>query len=154
MPDRICVCGNIIPNRIKVDGIERELKNRVRCLSCSPFTLRNNRQPSGLTTRPRTNQNEKYRRWQEKARRERKAKLIVLLGGKCSVCGYNRCADALEFHHRDPSTKLFPLGKDRLLKRWDLVLEEARKCDLLCANCHRELEERLRLDEERRLGLS
>ena len=29
----------------------------------------------------------------------------------------------------------------------NLPLEEAQKCDLLCANCHRELEEKLRLGE-------
>ncbi|WP_309712270.1 hypothetical protein [Armatimonas sp.] len=91
--------------------------------------------------------NEKYRRWQEKARRERKARLVAQCGGKCALCGYDRCVAALEFHHRDPATKRFNLGKDNLLKAWNMVLEEAAKCDLLCANCHRELEERLRWRE-------
>ena len=154
MANRVCSCGSIIPFRISIDGIERELKSRKRCLSCSPFQSQNNRLASSLSLRSRTSGNEKYRRWQEKARRERKEYLIQLLGGKCSVCGYDKCIAALEFHHRDPQTKLFSLGKDRMLKRWEIVLEEAQKCDLLCANCHRELEERLRLDEERRLGLS
>jgi hypothetical protein len=148
MSERICSCGNIVPFKTVIDGVERELKNRKRCLTCSPFQARNNRSIASFSLRPRTDANEKYRRWQEKARSQRKARLIQLLGGKCSVCGYSRCIAALEFHHRDPSTKLFSLGKDRLLKRWEVVLEEAQKCDLLCANCHRELEERLRADEE------
>ncbi|WP_395144410.1 hypothetical protein [Armatimonas sp.] len=100
-----------------------------------------------MLARPRTVNNEKYRRWQEKARRARKALLIAQCGGKCALCGYNRCVAALEFHHRDSATKIFNLGKDNLLKAWNVVLEEAQKCDLLCANCHRELEEKLRLGE-------
>lgn len=28
-----------------------------------------------------------------------KEKLIEYKGGKCQVCGYNKCASALEFHH-------------------------------------------------------
>lgn len=32
-----------------------------------------------------------------------KEKLIEYKGGKCQVCGYNKCASALEFHHLDPS---------------------------------------------------
>ena len=24
-------------------------------------------------------------------------------GGKCSICGYNKCIEALEFHHLDPT---------------------------------------------------
>ena len=38
-------------------------------------------------------------------RRSMKLQAIKLLGGKCSICGYNRCVDALEFHHINPSVK-------------------------------------------------
>ena len=31
---------------------------------------------------------------------------------------------------------------EHLLRRWEVVLAEANKCDLLCANCHREVEEK------------
>ena len=114
---------------------------------CSPFQERNNRDLAQVLARPRTANNEKYRRWQEKARRERKALLIAQCGGECAQCGYDRCIVALEFHHRDPATKKFNLGKDNLLKAWEIVQTEAQKCDLLCANCHRELEEKRRLTE-------
>ena len=87
---------------------------------------------------------ERYRRWQEKTRRERKQRLVEIRGGKCIVCGYNRCTGAMEFHHRDPAQKKFQLSKENLLKPWPIVLKEAEKCDLHCANCHRELEEILR----------
>ena len=38
-------------------------------------------------------------------RRSMKLQAIKLLGGKCSICGYDRCVDALEFHHINPSVK-------------------------------------------------
>jgi len=69
--------------------------------------------------------------------------LVGLLGGRCSRCGYDRCVAALEFHHREPAEKRFNLSADNLLRRWELVQEEATKCDLVRANCHREIEDEL-----------
>jgi len=37
--------------------------------------------------------------------RRTKKKAIVYKGGKCQMCGYNKCPAALDFHHLDPSTK-------------------------------------------------
>lgn len=49
-------------------------------------------------------------------------------------CGYSLCVDALDLHHRDPSTKEFALGSfNGSLER---LLREAEKCDVVCANCH------------------
>ncbi len=67
-----------------------------------------------------------------------KKRLVKLKGGKCIVCGYNKCLAALEFHHRDPSKKRFCVTMTNMTKAWSKVLKEAEKCDLLCANCHRE----------------
>ena len=56
-------------------------------------------------------------------------------------CGYNKCLAAMEFHHRDPSEKEFAFSRYRNTswdKNKDTVLTELDKCDLLCANCHRE----------------
>ena len=38
-----------------------------------------------------------------------KIQAIKLLGGRCSICGYNKCIDALEFHHENPNEKEFKL---------------------------------------------
>lgn len=77
---------------------------------------------------------------QRLSRRRQKENLVEEFGGKCSSCGYSKCLDALEFHHIDPSTKNFGLSA---IWRIGLVRarEEAKKCILLCANCHREVEE-------------
>lgn len=69
----------------------------------------------------------------------RKKFFIDLMGGGCQNCGYNRCIAALEFHHRDPEDKLFLLDIRSLSNRtFDKCIAEVKKCDLLCANCHRE----------------
>ena len=40
-------------------------------------------------------------------RKRTKIALVEYKGGKCCVCGYNKCIEALEFHHLDPSQKDF-----------------------------------------------
>lgn len=74
---------------------------------------------------------------QKKRWRERKRKVINLMGGKCQCCGYNKCIDVLEFHHLSPETKEYAWNKMRQLS-WDKMIKEVKKCVLLCANCHRE----------------
>lgn len=60
-------------------------------------------------------------------------------GGKCMICGYKRCQDALDFHHRDPKNKNFGLSVKGLTRSWDKIKVEIDKCVLVCANCHREI---------------
>lgn len=63
--------------------------------------------------------------------------LIAMRGNSCESCGYNTCLDALEFHHVDPAIKEFTLGVKGFIKHADAIFQEARKCKLLCSNCHR-----------------
>lgn len=75
------------------------------------------------------------------ARRRRKVKqmLVAEAGGRCRVCGYDRCVAALEFHHLDPRAKEFGLARRGALSIEKLRVE-TRKCVLLCSNCHAEVE--------------
>jgi hypothetical protein len=73
-------------------------------------------------------------------RRKVKAKLVEEAGGRCALCGYDRCQAALQFHHRDPSEKLFAISHQGMTRSLAKAREEARKCVLVCANCHAELE--------------
>lgn len=71
--------------------------------------------------------------------RKRKLDFIEYKGGKCQKCGYNECQAALDFHHRNPEEKEFSICKRygyRILS--ERIKKELDKCDLLCANCHRE----------------
>lgn len=84
-----------------------------------------------------------YRKHTKNKAQQRKDKMWIKLDilrklglrAACARCGYQRYIGALDFHHRDPHEK-----------RGQKVttVDEARKCDLLCANCHRELHAEIR----------
>jgi transposase len=76
------------------------------------------------------------------ARRRRKVKetLVREAGGACALCGYDGWIGALHFHHRDPLQKSFSLGDAGVARSLERNRDEARKCVLLCSNCHAEVE--------------
>jgi hypothetical protein len=55
------------------------------------------------------------------------------------VCGYDRCVVNLHFHHVNPALKSFPVSSSSG-KSLAAYRDEARKCVLVCANCHGEIE--------------
>ena len=73
-------------------------------------------------------------------RRKIKRLLIAEAGGCCELCGYDRCAAALQFHHRDPARKAFHLSLRGVTRSLAEIRVEASKCVLLCATCHAEVE--------------
>lgn len=81
--------------------------------------------------------NRNYKR--VKSRRNRlKEELVNYKGGKCEICGYYKCINALEFHHLDPTQKDFTISQYDTLSIEKLKYE-VDKCMLVCSNCHREL---------------
>ena len=76
------------------------------------------------------------------SRRRRRVKemLVDEAGGACVLCGYERYAGALQFHHTDPGTKSFALSSRGLARSLAKARLEVAKCVLLCANCHAEVE--------------
>ena len=71
-------------------------------------------------------------RWAEQA-----GLLNQLRDVPCADCKRRFPACAMDFDHRDPSTK--ESGVTRLVGRatQEVILAEAAKCDIVCANCHR-----------------
>lgn len=67
-------------------------------------------------------------------RKTRMDEMRIMAGGKCNRCGYWKCLDALDFHHKDNSTKCFNIGSFKGSK--SQLLKEISKSELLCANCH------------------
>ena len=88
------------------------------------------------------------------AERRRRIKLILIeeAGGRCAGCGYDRLPAALHFHHLDPQTKEFGLAAGGLTRGLERARAEARKCVLLCGNCHAEVEGGVRVLETPRGG--
>ena len=107
---------------------ETKSATRIYCYNCSGESTRNN--------------NETRKHQKTILRRNMKIQAIKLLGGKCSICGYNKCIDALEFHHENPNEKEFKLGSGNTMS-WKEYKQEALKCILVCSNCHKEIHSKL-----------
>lgn len=69
---------------------------------------------------------------------EQKLILVEMAGGKCARCGYDKIPRILHFHHLDDGVKDFNIGD---MKGFSRKVEEIRKCELLCPNCHAETHE-------------
>lgn len=57
------------------------------------------------------------------------------LGRGCTDCGYNADSRALDFDHA-PGSKAFSISR-AANRRWEAVVAEMDKCEVVCANCHR-----------------
>lgn len=165
-------CEKKFPNKVMVDGKERNLQNRKYCLTCSPFGLHNTRQlenkskGSKFCTKcsqekpltdfyKRRNGNDqspycKSCTINQTLERQRafKKKCVEYKGEKCVRCGYNKCIGALEFHHLNPKDKDFSPSSARLRGETkgelkEEIKKELDKCILVCANCHREEHEKI-----------
>lgn len=66
-----------------------------------------------------------------------KKQCIEYKGGKCCICSYDRCINALEFHHINPKEKDFLISGGT--KSFENLKKELDKCILVCSNCHREI---------------
>ena len=87
---------------------------------------------------------EAVKRWRQNTKR----RAIEAFGGKCCICDYDKCDEALEFHHLDPAKKEFTFGQMRgNIKGWETIVKELRKCVMLCSCCHREVHS-VQLDTE------
>ena len=101
--------------------IKQNAYNRRYCYDCMPETYQNGAQARQL-----------IKKW-----------ALEYKGNKCQLCGYNKCIEALEFHHNNPNEKEFIISDRNLVLDWQQIKHELDKCSLLCANCHRELHTKL-----------
>lgn len=89
------------------------------------------------------------RRRARSARRHDIAEWFVELKGQlaCLRCGENHPA-VLQFHHSDPTKKEIMISV-AIRRGWSRkrILEEAKKCEVLCANCHAKHHAKERIDD-------
>ena len=146
-------CGENFSRRMIIDGKVRHLQNRKFCLKCSPFGNHNTKDliehDKSVSSRPckicgkTINRKDKLPSicWvcsNRLARTSKIEKIQSIVGIDCWICGYNECWKAMDFHHVDADTKLFPLTTRELQFGWDKIESELKKCALLCCRCHRE----------------
>ena len=94
------------------------------CGECKPY------QPGEVTR-------EQYNKWGRTRTISRKKALIEKMGGKCADCGGVFPPYVYDFHHLEPKDKKFTLAKMIRNMSFEKLEQEASKCVLLCANCHR-----------------
>jgi hypothetical protein len=73
--------------------------------------------------------------------------LVEANGHKCACCGLVDDPVVYDFHHLDPKTKLFGIGSNSTTRSKQAYADEAKKCILVCANCHRKIEKGLILQD-------
>lgn len=154
MPMTCQKCGNLFPYKIKVEGKTKMLSSRKFCLVCSPYGMHNTTKLDDLQVgvglcltcdrdfqydRSKGHRRTKCNSCSVKESRHRLyEKALTYKGGQCQICGYDKCSDALDFHHRDPKSKDFGI-QDGNYRNWNTLKPEIDKCDLLCCRCHREV---------------
>ena len=62
--------------------------------------------------------------------------LAELKSGPCADCGQTFPPYVMDFDHKDWTDKEAEVAAIKF-GRWELVLAEVAKCDLVCSNCHR-----------------
>lgn len=153
-------CGEKFPLTANIDGKIRNFQRRKFCLNCSPFGKHNTKplleetesnvpkcRICGIEGHEHFYKRRKnsYYSWCKecfnkdslKRQHDKKSYAINKKGGKCQICGYDKCESALEFHHKDPNEKDHSI-------RWGTasqqkIDEELEKCVMLCCLCHREV---------------
>lgn len=66
-----------------------------------------------------------------------RAAIIAVMGGRCSRCRGVFPPAVYDFHHRDPAEKDHDPSTMIDSRSVKTIADEAAKCELLCANCHR-----------------
>lgn len=124
-------------------GIKNHIKNGKECIKCKKDLT--DRQKKFCSTKCSISyQNKRCRTKCNENRKNRfkilKKQLVQACGGSCLLCGYDKCDQALVFHHLDESTKEIRLDTTSLSSSTkETILQELPKCVVLCHNCHFEV---------------
>jgi len=115
---------------LKLRSLGKTYNEIVKILGCSKASVSYH---SSSTVR------ENFKLYRRKNRKKQRDDIKISFGGKCVMCGYDKCLSALDFHHPDPSKKDDNVGRLLSEKGKLVAYKEAKKCKLVCRNCHAEL---------------
>jgi len=111
-------------------GIKRDRKVKRICKTCKREFENVSRNLECTTCKNKAN------------RKKRKEKAYKILGGKCKICGYKKCTNAMDIHHLNGDDKKLTFAGSWGLA-WKTIEKELDKCVLLCCRCHREVHDKL-----------
>jgi predicted HNH restriction endonuclease len=89
---------------------------------------------------------DKFNAYSRKNVRNNKLKVLEYFGNVCSICGFkSEVLDVFDVHHKNPKDKEIEIAYLLKTKRdFNRILDEVKKCILVCSNCHRIIHYQLR----------
>jgi len=154
-------CGKSFSIRLNINGNKKILKRRTNCFECSPYDKPNKEtfDQNGIEctciicgriyfyNRTSGHSTKKCNSCLVNSSKEIKKKMSLFYkGGKCVICDYDKCPEALDCHHFEKTEKDFTISGSHCLS-WEKIKEEIDKCILVCCRCHREIHLNLFSDE-------
>ena len=124
-------CGRIISTGGKNhECVSIDLRGPRKCATC-PNILKN----TGWERHSKTCRVCNKRKWRAIEKQQR-FDTVNSFGGKCSICGYDKCRAALHFHHLDKSEKYKWNVKGDKGSSLREIKAHPERFQLLCSNCH------------------
>lgn len=80
---------------------------------------------------------DKYRKATISLRSERRKYINDLKSVPCADCKVVFPYYVMDFDHRDSAEKFGNISEMIMFYGWSKILEEIKKCDVVCSNCHR-----------------
>lgn len=154
-------CQNNIPRRVKAEGKYKYISNtRKYCFECSPYNCHNTKILKDIDSvkkricekcgKPYIYERNKGHTLsfcssciQSNRKNRIKRNIVKKIGDKCSICGYDKCIDALCFHHLESEDKEMNIG-NIWNRSVEFIMKEVKKCILVCSNCHIEIHYKIR----------
>lgn len=109
-------------------------KKIAKYVSCSPNLVKYFVNPK---------EQRRHRDYQSGHRAKQKRDFKLFYGAKCQLCGYTKSQSALQFHHLNPLNKLSEVMSLLSFGKIENAHREAKKCILVCANCHCEIHDKI-----------
>jgi hypothetical protein len=72
-----------------------------------------------------------------KTHKLKRALILLIKSRPCHDCGKSFHPYAMEFDHKDPSIKYFGIGTHGKLYSVEMLMNEIKKCDVVCSVCHK-----------------